>query len=261
MSILDSYGYKTYSMHPETKGNWYRTYVYERLGFDESFWIEDFEGAETVHYGVSDLETYRKIEKLYENREEDENFIFDVTVQNHGGYNYEDNCAYNVKSLNVPSEEADSYLSLVKESDEAFAQLISYFAQEEEKVVICMFGDHQPRFGDSAFYDTLYGQTEGLTGADILFNRYKTPFVIWANYDISEKDSLDISMNYLGALLLDTIGIEGSAYFNFLLELMEDYPIITINGYYDKNGVAHEWSGTKEEFLEYRILQYNLLLD
>lgn len=184
-----------------------------------------------------------------------------MTVQNHGGYNYEDNCAYNVKSLNVPSEEADSYLSLVKESDEAFAQLISYFAQEEEKVVICMFGDHQPRFGDSAFYDTLYGQTEGLTGADILFNRYKTPFVIWANYDISEKDSLDISMNYLGALLLDTIGIEGSAYFNFLLELMEDYPIITINGYYDKNGVAHEWSGTKEEFLEYRILQYNLLLD
>lgn len=262
VSIMDSYGYKTYSMHPETCGNWFRTYVYRQLGFDESFWIEDFEGAEKIHYGVSDIETYRKIEDLFENRKREEKlFIFDVTVQNHGGYTYEDNCSYNVKSVNVLSEEADRYLSLVKESDEAFAQLISYFAQEDEKVVICMFGDHQPRFGDSTFYNTLYGLTEGLTDTDILFNQYKTPFVIWANYDISEMEDLDISMNFLGALLLDTIGIEGSARFNYLLELMEDYPIITINGYQDKSGNVFEWSGTKEEFLEYRVLQYNLLFD
>lgn len=262
VSIFDSYGYHTYSMHPETCWNWYRINVYKYLGFDESLWIEDFEGAETVHYGVSDIETYRKIENLFENREEDEKlFIFDVTVQNHGGYTYEDNCAYNVKSVNVLSEEADKYLSLVRESDEAFAQLIDYFAQEDEKVVICMFGDHQPRFADGSFYNTLYGLTEGLTDTDILFNQYKTPFVIWANYDIAEMEDLDISMNYLGALLLDTIGVEKSAYFNYLFELMEDYPVITINGYQDKIGNVFEWSGTNEEFLEYRILQYEFLYD
>lgn len=262
VSIFDAHGYHTYSMHPETRGNWYRTYVYKYLGFDESFWIEDFEGAETVHYGVSDIETYRKIENLFENREEDEKlFIFDVTVQNHGGYTYEDNCAYNIKSVNVLSEEADKYLSLVRESDEAFAQLIAYFAQEDEKVVICMFGDHQPRFADGLFYNTLYGLTEGLTDTDILFNQYKTPFVIWANYDIAEMEGLDISMNYLGALLLDTIGVEKSAYFNYIFELMEDYPVITINGYQDKMGNVFEWSGTNEEFLDYRILQYEFLFD
>lgn len=262
VSILGSYGYKTYSMHPEAKGNWNRANVYASMGFDESFWRNDFEGAETIHYGVSDLETYKKIEQLFENREIDEKlFVFDVTIQNHGGYTYEDNCAYNVKSVNVLSEEADRYLSLVKESDEAFAQLISYFAQEDEKVVICMFGDHQPRFVDGAFYNMLYNMTEGLTDADILFNQYKTPFVIWANYDIAEMDGYDISMNYLGALLLDTIGIDGCAYFNYILKLMKDYPIITINGYQDKSGNMFEWSGTGEEFLEYRILQYNLLFD
>lgn len=262
VSIFNAYGYKTYSMHPESKGNWFRAYVYAQLGFDKSLWIEDFEGAETIHYGVSDIETYREIENLFEGREKGERlFIFDVTVQNHGGYTYEDNCAYDVKSVNVPSKEAGSYLSLIRESDEAFAQLISYFAQEEEKVVICMFGDHQPRFADGSFYNTLYDLTEGLTAADILFNQYKTPFVIWANYDISEREGLDISMNYLGAVLLDTIGVEGSAYFNFLLELMEDYPVITINGYKDNSGNVFEWSGTKEEFLEYRVLQYKFLFD
>lgn len=262
VSILKSYGYKTYSMHPAAKGNWNRANVYVNLGFDETLWRDDFEMAKTIHYGVSDLETYRKIEALFENRERDEKlFIFDVTIQNHGGYTYEDNCPYNVKSFNVLSEEADRYLSLIKESDEAFSQLISYFAQEDEKVVICMFGDHQPGFKDDAFYNILYSLTEGLTDTDILFNQYKTPFVIWANYNISEMDSLDISMNYLGALLLDTIGIEGSAYFNYLLEQMRDYPIITINGYQDKSGNVFEWSGTREEFLEYRVLQYNYLFD
>lgn len=262
VSILNSYGYKTYSMHPEAKGNWNRANVYANMGFDKSLWKSDFEGAETIHYGVSDLETYKKIEYLYENRERDEKlFVFDVTIQNHGGYIYENNCAYNVKSVNILSEEVDRYLSLMKESDEAFAQLISYFAQEDEKVVICMFGDHQPKFVDDAFYNMLYDMTEGLTDADILFNQYKTPFVIWANYDIAEMEGYDISMNYLGALLLDTIGIEGSAYFNYILELMKDYPIITINGYQDKSGNMFEWSGTGEEFLEYRILQYNFLFD
>ena len=42
---------------------------------------------------------------------------------------------------------------------------------------------------------------------------------------------------------------------------MEDYPIITINEYQDKSGNMFEWSGTGEEFLEYRILQYNFLFD
>lgn len=262
VSLFKEYGYHTYSMHPETCWNWYRTYAYEYLGFDESLWIEDFEGAETLHHGVSDIETYRKILDLYEKREKNEKlFVFDVTIQNHGGYTYEDNCAYDIKSVNVPSEEADNYLSLIKESDEAFAQLISYFAKEDEKVIMCMFGDHQPRLSDSSFYNTLYGLTEGLTDTDMIFNQYKTPFIIWANYDIEEMEGLDISMNYLGALLLDTIGIEKTARFNYVFELMEEYPIITVNGYQDKRGNIFEWSGTNEEFLDYRILQYDFLFD
>lgn len=262
VSLFNGYGYHTYSIHPETCWNWYRAYAYKHLGFDESLWIEDFEGAETIHYGVSDMETYRKIEDLFASREKGEKlFIFDVTVQNHGGYTYEDNCAYDVSSVNVLSEEADSYLSLMRESDEAFARLITYFQKEEEKVIICMFGDHQPRFSDGSFYSALYGLTEGLTDTDILFNQYKTPFAIWANYDIQEMEGLDISMNYLGALLLDTIGAKKSAYFSYLSELMKDYPIITVNGYQDRNGNVFEWSGTNEEFLDYRILQYDLLFD
>ena len=38
----------------------------------------------------------------------------------------------------------NQYLSLVKHSDDAFAELIDYFSRQTAPTVICMFGDHQP---------------------------------------------------------------------------------------------------------------------
>ena len=92
-------------------------------------------------------------------------------------------------------------------------------------------------------------------------SQYKTPFIIWANYDIPEQDGIDISANYLGALLLETAGIPGNSFFNFLTKQMKAYPVITVNGYKDNKGNAFQWSGEGTEFLDYRILQYYELFD
>lgn len=263
VSTMKSYGYKTYSVHPEQKSNWNRDRIYQYFGFDESLWKEDFENAEIIHSGISDLETYKKVEELFENREIGEKlFVFDLTMQNHGGYTAQkQETSYQVSAVNADSPEADLYLSLIKESDVAFSQLIHYFEEQDEKVIICMFGDHQPKFDDESFYSKIYADTEGLSREDILFNQYKTPFIIWANYDIEEQSGMDISINYLGPLLLQTAGLEGSAFFNYLIQLMEEYPIISVNGYQDSESVKWEWSGEKNEFIEYRMLQYNYLFD
>lgn len=262
VSNLESNGYRTYSMHPETANNWNRDMVYEYFGFDESYWAEDFDGAESYHSGVRDAETYKKLIELYENRNADEKlFLFDLTMQNHGGYTMwaEEPEQIRVESLNVEDEEMDEYLTLIKSSDEDFEELIQYFEQEEEKVVICMFGDHQPKFSNDEIYTMLAGSEE--SEIETVMNRYKMPFVIWANYDIEEQSGIDISMNYLGVLLMDVVGLEMSDYFCFLKEQMQEYPIITVNGYVDADGVIHEWSGTKQEMIEYRMIQYNYLFD
>lgn len=260
ISDLKKAGYTAYSIHPETALNWNRDRVYQYFGFDNSLWIEDFPSAEGLHAGVTDLETYRKVEELYENRQPEEKlFIFDLTIQNHGGYSHS-NVDRSVEALNVSSPEADIYLSLIRSSDEAFRQLISYFEKEEEPVIICMYGDHQPIL-ESSFYTSIYEQTPGLEESDQRLNMYKTPFVIWANFDIPEQSGLDIGMSYLGALLLDTAGVQDSPFFSFLRQYMKEYPIITINGYVDQNGNHHNWSGENSELLEYRILQYNHLFD
>jgi len=262
ISNMEENGYRTYSMHPETASNWNRDKVYEYFGFDHSLWAEDFKGASVYHSGVSDAETYHKLIELYEARDESEKlFLFDLTMQNHGGYTMwtEDTDQIQVKALNVDDAEMDEYLTLMKASDEDFEELIGYFEQEEEKVVVCMFGDHQPKFSNDEVYDIL--ADEGLSEIEMVMNRYKTPFIIWANYDIEEQCGLDISMNYLGVLLMDVLDLEMSAYFSFLKEQMQEYPIITVNGYVDSTGVIREWSGSKSEMPEYRMLQYNYLFD
>lgn len=87
VSTMEDNGYTTYSIHPELKINWNRNKVYQYLGFAHSFWGEDFENTETVNGHVSDMATYDKIISLYENRGAEEKlFVFDLTMQNHGGY-------------------------------------------------------------------------------------------------------------------------------------------------------------------------------
>ncbi len=258
---LKEAGYTAYSMHPERALNWRRNVVYDYLGFETSLWKEDFAGTEVIHSGVSDAETYRKVEELYENRKQGERlFIFDLTMQNHGYYR-KTNVARTVEASNVDCDEADIYLSLIYESDRAFGELVEYFENQDERVIICMFGDHQPKFESETFYEDIYRQTEGLSEEDKKRNLYKTPFVIWANYDIPEARGLDISMNYLGVLLQQTAGVELTPYAAFLAEQMEDYPVITVNGYVDSGGNYSNWSGEKDEFLDYRMLQYNYLFD
>ncbi|MDE7269514.1 MAG: sulfatase-like hydrolase/transferase [Acetatifactor sp.] len=258
ISHMKRYGYTTYSMHPEPAGNWNRTSVYRYYGFDESLWKSDFAGAEVVHSGASDAETYRKVIKLYENRQQGEKlFIFDLTMQNHGGYPGKD-APYEVEETRVKNPALDEYLSLIKISDEAFEDLVHYFETQDERVVICLFGDHQPWVSD------LIVETYQ-TGADVsqerLMDKYKTPFVIWANYDIEEAEGYDISMNYLGGLLERTAGIPLSPYFAYLERLREEYPVITINGYVDGDGNCAGWSSEGDEFPDYRMLQYNYLFD
>lgn len=258
VSNMQANGYTAISMHPEHAHNWNRDNVYRHYGFDESLWKGSFEGAERIHSGVSDAETYKKVIELYENREEGEKlFIFDLTMQNHGDYHGKD-ATYEVRSLKYGNPIIDEYLSLIKISDEAFADLVGYFEQQDEKVIICMFGDHQPWISDLILETD---KTDGNLDPEQLMKKYKTPFVIWANYDIEEAEGYDISMNYLGGLLQRTAGIPLSPYFSFLEEQRDDYPIITVNGYVDGEGNYYNWGSDQSEFPEYRMLQYNYLFD
>lgn len=267
VSTLKNEGYTCVSMHPYYETGWSRDLIYPTFGFDESYFIEDFDQTQLVREYISDRELYRNIIERYETRGVDENlFIMSISMQNHGGYvkDYE-NFKENYYKLGRSYTDANQYFSLLRESDEALEELITYFSQVDEPVEIVFFGDHQPGL-TSDFYTLLNGK--GLSGLTLeeLEALYTVPFFIWTNYDTAEETVEITSLNYLSTMALERAGIDLPAYNLFLADLMKVVPAINARGYYSLENERYMYleaaKGEEAKWLmEYENLQYNGLFD
>lgn len=86
------------------------------------------------------------------------------------------------------------------------------------------------------FYSKLFGKDVEKLSRKETMEMYKTPFLIWANYEIEEKEDVHISSNYLSTLMMETAGMEMPPLNRFLAQLCEEVPILTSNGYYGDDG-------------------------
>lgn len=267
---LNALGYYSIAMHPYDSSGWNRVSVYNRYGFDEMHFIEDFENVVKIRDYCSDRSNYENLISVYEKHQNSNNngsplFIFNITMQNHGGYSVNwsglDKTMWLTGNLKGKFESVDMYLSLARESDSAFAELVEYFQNVSEPTIVVMFGDHQPGLSDR-FYESVFGQKKDTLSQEESVCLYQVPYIIWANYDIEEKEYEDFSLNYLSTVLIDTIGYPKTGYQQFLSQAMEALPIVTRNFYRDAEGV---WSGNPSAvsdeaqsiLSEYAILQYN----
>ncbi len=296
VSTLSSLGYSLTAYHPYYGSGWNREIVYPLLGFDDFISIEDFidediietykSNSDVIEYQnlleeryedgsemllrrfISDSYDYTMVEDMYENRDEDEPFfVFNVTMQNHGGYAVSYSNFYQqiyATNMSTVYPKANRYLSLVKETDSAFEELVEYFSNVEEPTIICMFGDHLPSIEDE-FYEELMGvdSLDNLNTEQEL-SRYETPFVIWANYDIEEAEVENVSVNYLSTILSQAAGLPQTQYNKYLPVLYQALPVISSVGYVDADGVSYA-SGAETPYddllLQYNCIAYNSLLD
>ncbi len=265
-NILTNDGYSAIAVHPFEASGWNRTEVYEDFGFDQFLSQDDFTNPQYYRKYITDECSYDKLIELYENKEEGQPiFLFNVTMQNHGGYTKTyDNFT---NSISVTSFAADSateqYLSLVHESDAALEDIVNYFSTVDEPTVICFFGDHLPSL-KNGFYSDIMGKDLSDLSAEEMMQLYNTPFVIWANYDIPEDQIDRISANYLSTLLMQIAGIELPDYNIFLSNLYQQYPVITSMGIYDAQGNYYPSVSdvpNNEALLQYSVLEYNNLFD
>ena len=248
---LSELGYLTYGLHPYNASGWNRDTVYEDLGFSKSFFLSDFTNRRYIRNYVSDKTSYRKIIDLYEKKEKGiPLFAFEVTMQNHGGYtNLYENFTPDIYVEEFTHLALNQYLSLIKVSDSELEQLISYFEKEEEDTMIVFFGDHQPN-------DYVVNPILRLNGETTPQLRYIVPYVIWANFDISEEKNADTDISYLSTNVLKTAGISTNAYQNFLLEMEEKIAEAK------KHGDKAELLEIEEHYQQmYQILQYYLMFD
>lgn len=268
-TVLGEQGYQTMSMHPSGAGAWNREKVYHYMGFDTFIDEGEFEAEYTyVRTFLSDECDFNEIIYRFENREKGKPFfLFNVTIQNHGDYYGGLDLPIEVEKIGSTNAEdagyiydVQTYLNLIKVTDEAFEQLIDYFSKCQEPTIICMFGDHQPSLSDS-FYQTIF-EKEQLSEEDVM-KKYITPYVIWTNYDSNLEEYGDMSANYLGAVLLDCAGVKLPVYYEYLLQLQKEYPVLSHITCLDAQGQMHTIDDLEEadSINKYRMLQYNHLME
>lgn len=263
-SLLKENGYRTLAFHPGERTSWQRNQAYPLLGFDEFKCVEDMDVPVTEEHGyVSDQSSFRQIIYEFEHKDPEERlFLFNVTIQNHGSYTVEDYPA-EVQLTDEPGKYpmAEQYLTLANKTDEAFRLLVDYFSQQEEPTIILMFGDHQPSV-EQEFLDKAYGVTQDQMTMEQYMDKYKTPFLIWANYDLPDDEIPTTSLNFLGQYLLSYAGIENSLYENYLQNFQEVLPAMTFVGYIDQSGKAYSHLEQNEYTAlieDYRTLAYDNL--
>ena len=260
-SLLKEEGYRTLAFHPGERTSWQRNQAYPRLGFDAFKCGEDMDVEQTFEHGyVSDRSDFEQIIWEFEHKEAGEPlFLFNVTIQSHGSYTVEDYPAQ-VQLTDEPGKYpmAEQYLTLVNKTDEAFAMLVDYFSQQEEPTILLMFGDHQPSV-EQEFLDKAYGVAQADMTMEQYMDKYRTPFVIWANYPLEEEGPEETSLNFLGQYLLRYAGIEPDPYGQFLWSFQQTIPALTFVGYTDGLGNAYShledtvYTGKIED---YQRLQY-----
>ena len=273
VSTLKDQGYYSVAMHPYPGENWNRVECYQNMGFDAFLDQEFYEGSEELRNYISDEADYQKLIQVVEAKEnpEDKLFIFNVTMQNHGGYegtydNFEQE-VWLTGEYEGKYPKTDQYLSLMKRSDQAFQYLVEYFSRIDEPTMIVMFGDHQPSVEDE-FYDDIAGMPSSEITVQEHLMWYETPFIIWTNYSMPSEDMGRLGAVYLSSEVLWRANLEMTPYNRFLLAMKEDLPVVHFLGCYDREGTYYYWAKAESErcpyqdtVLDYEALVYNHSLD
>ena len=264
VSHMERLGYTTTGAHCAWPLNYNRGSAYSALGFDHIYFADDF--AEKSYYGsrtqVTDACCYENLLNWYGSGSGPQ-FLYLLTIQNHGDWDSNESELDSVHVLGDYGEDTErinEYLSCIRLTDQAFQDFTDRLKEIDRRVIVCMVGDHGPSFKS---------QLRESSSDEAYLLHVSTPFVIWANYPLEDTAHLDgqsISMNYLVPSLLQLAGVRLSPYYQYMLDMKEEIPILTPwVTYFDQSGTGHAYSETCEYsemvntylWMEYLNLQQN----
>lgn len=245
-----SQGYVVEGSHPSYEWFYNRRNVNTYLGLPTYYFQENYYGERYTGGIATDDVLLPEIFKLYEANRDGEGkpyFSFNVTYQGHGPYdtesvwrgNHYTDGRYSTATTNI----VDNYLGSVEDTADQLKWLLDQFRGEERPVVVVIFGDHKPWFGDgNSAYQEL-GVNLDTSTEEGFYNYYGTRYLIWANDAAKaalnnefEGEGPDVSSCFLMNLLFDQCGWQGNAWAQATTDIWRTLPVLTTVGRYMQNG-------------------------
>ena len=239
-------GYHAEGIHPYHDYYYNRKNVNSYLGFDQYWFFQNrYDEINDGHIAMDDV-LFPDLLQFYQNRDKDTPYFnFTVTYQGHGPYatdalegtdgwwdgTYSDESTYYI---------LNNYLNSVQETAGQLWDFIQALREDEDPVVVIVFGDHNPWLGysNSAYHDL--GVNLDTSTEEGFYNYYGTRYLIWANDAAKETlnndftgEGPDVSPCFLMNVLFEQCGWgSGSAYMQLTGEVMEQIPVINTDGFY-----------------------------
>jgi len=234
-------GYRSIALHTFGSVYFNRDTIYPQIGFEE--FITDEMMPDAVYFGpyISDeYFTDELIGQIIKAEDLDTPlFLFGITMQNHWGY---DAMKYETTELEVMSdspylepeeiERINTFLQGIYDADRQLGRLVDFIESRDTPTILVFFGDHMPIMGKHA--DRVYEklgfvskQEEYNWHLNDLINIFRTPYLIWTNYDTGHEVSGDLASYILGARIAEMAGINLNRYFNLLLDIHKDFRAVT----------------------------------
>lgn len=250
---------KAYSLHSYNNKLFKRPEVYETFGFDESLFDEDMRYQDTIDDStyISDESTYKEALDLL--KQEGNQFINVVTMQNHSPFTDKYDTQYPGITLDEEDEELQntlaSYTQGIKYSDDAMKEFMDEIMNLDKKVVVVYYGDHLP-----GLYNSLLEQN------DDPFDLYQTEYFITKNFDqdvTGLAQEMSASANSMSALTHAVAGVKVNPLHMLNLSLTQK----AIGGnaqFYKTNQGTTAYADlddeTKTMIEEFKMIQYDLLV-
>ena len=256
---LRSQGYRTGGSHPCYEWFYNRRNVNRYLGFEDYYFVENHYDAVSGGGIAYDNTFFPELTRLcLEDFKTGPSFTYNLTYQGHGPYNTDvlwfgewvERLDYTEPSWMI----MNNYFGSVKDTADRILEMVDAFREAGEPVVLVLFGDHKPWFGDA---NSVYGEL----GVNLdpgteegFYNYYSTRWLIWANdaaKAVLENDFVGegptLSPSFLMNYLFQQCGWTGSAWMQYTDTVMEALPVLTSNGFYVTADGSYTTSLTEEQ--------------
>uniref|UniRef100_UPI0025D51F2F LTA synthase family protein n=1 Tax=uncultured Clostridium sp. TaxID=59620 RepID=UPI0025D51F2F len=197
--ILKKYGLTSHVVHNYESTFYGRDEVYKNIGFKTFTPIESMTGYDTTPIGWPKDDVLLKYIAEAMDSTEGNDFVYVVTVQDHGGYDYGEEFKSKVTAnaediSDWDKKQLEYYCNQIYETDQFIKSLIEYLEDRGEPTIVSLVSDHLPSLnvitGDNANY----------------IDKYKVNYAIWDNMGL-EKEDEDIESYQLSTKILNALNI------------------------------------------------------
>ena len=230
VDYLESLGYCTLAAHCDSANNYRRNTAWKAMGFDHTYFRDEFTDKKQYgdRYFYTDSSAFENFKRFYNDLPEGQpRFAYLLTMQNHGGYEFNrpEWDTVHISNYNGLSSETaewmNEYLSSVKLTDEFIGELKEWISASDRDIIVYMVGDHCPPMISSM-------TDESVANSENDLKKRQTPYLIYSNFKIVEMPSNNnIDLCALTPYVLKAADLPLSPYYRKLLEISEDVQCFT----------------------------------